>query len=202
MPRCVILFSAYPISTELRTMAMLSEPATISHFRLMRFPNKTIRPACPVTRIVGQAVTLALPAADSTLLHHAVHMLRPDDVLVIDRLGDEHHACLGGGRARDCASGVAAVIIDGPIADPLERRELGLPVWASGVSSITTRLLDTGGLMNTAICCGGAVVGPGDLVIADEGGIGSCRSKKLALISSAPSSSIHGNHGLAATGLR
>lgn len=152
--------------------AASAEPATIGHFRLMGFPRKTIRPMHDCGRRAGTAVTLALPGADSSLLHHAVGMLREGDVLVIDRLGDDTHACLGGGVAYAIAKrGVAAVIIDGPIADPGEIREFGLPVWATGVGSITTRLLGVGGVMNAPISCGGAVVRPGDLVIADEGGV-------------------------------
>ncbi|MDN4546358.1 RraA family protein [Pseudomonas sp. C32] len=138
----------------------------------MGFPNGAIRPMHSVPRIAGPAVTLALPAADSSLLHHSVGMLRPGDVVVIDRLGDKHHACLGGGVGYALAkAGVAGVIIDGPIADPGELLDAGLAVWATGVASITTRLQGIGGLMNVPVCCGGAVVQPGDLVIADQGGV-------------------------------
>ncbi|MNY07072.1 4-hydroxy-4-methyl-2-oxoglutarate aldolase [compost metagenome] len=161
-----------PLPAELLMLAVAAEPATIGHFRLMGFPDGAIRPMHPAPRIAGPAVTLALPAADSSLLHHAVGQLRPGDVVVIDRLGDKHHACLGGGVAYALAkAGVAGVIIDGPIADPGELEDVGLAVWARGVASITTRLQGIGGLMNVPICCGGAVVQPGDLVIADEGGI-------------------------------
>lgn len=157
---------------DLRDYALQAEPATIGHFRLMGFPDGAIRPLHPIPRIAGPAVTLALPAADSSLLHHAVGQLRPGDVLVIDRLGDKHHACLGGGVAYALVkAGVAGVIIDGPVADPGELREAGLAVWARGVASITTRLQGIGGLMNVPVSCGGAVVHPGDLVMADEGGV-------------------------------
>ncbi|SAK82323.1 diguanylate cyclase [Caballeronia hypogeia] len=160
------------IGSELVEMALGVEPATIGHFRLTGFPRPAVRPAITVPRIVGPAVTLALPGADSSLLHHAVNLLREGDVLVIDRLGDGHHACLGGGVAFALKNkGIAGVVIDGPVADPHELREIGLPVWATGVSSITTRLLGVGGEMNFAISCGGAVVHPGDLVIADEAGV-------------------------------
>ncbi|WP_322062786.1 RraA family protein [Paraburkholderia sp. J63] len=170
----MFIINEMPAKVEPATVerASFAEPATIGHFRIMGFPRKTIRPLHDCGRRVGTAVTLALPGADSTLLHHAVAMLREGDVLVIDRLGDDTHACLGGGVAYAIANrGVAAVIIDGPIADPGEIREIGLPVWASGVSSVTTRLLGAGGVMNAQISCGGAVVRPGDLVIADEGGV-------------------------------
>lgn len=161
-----------PMPSNLVERALNAEPATIGHFRLMGFPDSAIRPLYSVPRIAGPAVTLALPAADSTLLHHAVGQLRAGDIVVIDRLGDNHHACLGGGVAYALAkAGVAGVIIDGPVADPGELRDVGLAVWARGVASITTRLQGIGGRMNVPVCCGGAVVAPGDLVIADEGGV-------------------------------
>lgn len=160
------------VDADLRRAALAAEPATIGHFRLRGFPNASIRPLVPVGRISGTAVTLALPAADATLLHHAAGLLREGDVLIIDRLGDRHHACLGGGVALALArTGIAGVIVDGPCADPAELRDCGLPVWGHGFSSITTRLQGIGGLMNVPVSLGGAVVQPGDLVIADEGGI-------------------------------
>jgi regulator of RNase E activity RraA len=122
--------------------------------------------------VSGTIVTLALPGMDSTLLHHATGLLRPGDILVIDRLGDQRHACLGGGVSTALARmGVQAAIVDGLCADPNEIRECGLAVWARGVTAITTRLYGIGGAMNVPVSIGGAVAIPGDLVIADEGGI-------------------------------
>lgn len=117
------------IDAGLLERARLAEPAVIGHFRLRGFPDCNIRPQIPTGRIVGTVVTLTLPAFDSTLLHHAVGMLRAGDVLLIDRLGDHHHACLGGGVAWALSkAGVVAAIIDGPAADPAELREHGMPV--------------------------------------------------------------------------
>ena len=160
------------LSPDLLRHAMKAEPATIGHFRLRGFPNFGIRPQVPVRRIAGTVVTLALPAFDSTLLHHAAGLIRPGDILLIDRLGDVQHACLGGGVALSLAkAGLAGAIIDGPCADPQELRDSGLMVWARGISSITTRTYGIGGAMNVPVSVGGAVAMPGDLVIADEGGI-------------------------------
>ena len=78
---------------------------------------------------------------DSTLLHHIIQYLRPGDILIIDRLGDHKHACLGGGVA--CAikaRGCIGVVIDGTCTDAQEIIQYRLPVWSRGVSPITTRL--------------------------------------------------------------
>ena len=156
--------------------AQQAETATIGHRRHMGFVDKAIQcvlspSVFPAQRAAGTAVTLALPGQDSTLLHHIIAQLRPGDVLVIDRLGDHKHACLGGGVAAAIkASGCAAVVIDGPCTDLPEIEDLGLPVWCRGVAPITTRLYDIGGSFNVPVCCGGAVVNPGDLVVADFSG--------------------------------
>jgi len=149
------------------------EPATVGHFRFLGFPRAAIRPMVTIKgRIVGTAVTLALPSLDSTLLHHAVGLTRPGDILLIDRLGDDRYACLGGGIANALArSGAKGAIVDGLCADPDELEASGLPIWGTGISAITTRTPGLAGAMNIPISIGGAVVQPGDLVIADSGGI-------------------------------
>ncbi|MGV2872791.1 RraA family protein [Colwellia sp. E150_009] len=161
------------INTELLELAQQAETATIGHFLHMGFAHRSIKHNSSMSKTVtGTAVTLALPSIDSTLLHHIVSLIRPGDILVIDRLGDDKYACLGGGVALALKrSNLTAVIIDGPITDPKEIKEIGLPVWSKGISNITTRLQNIWGAFNVPISCGGAVVMPGDLVIADDTGV-------------------------------
>lgn len=161
-----------PIDPALVSRAASVETATIGHIRQLGFADPAISPMMPATTIIGTAVTLALPGQDSTLLHEVAGRLRPGDVLVIDRLGDHKHACLGGGVA--CAikqSGCAAVIIDGPATDRLEILQYQLPVWCRGLSPVTTRLYDIGGAFNVPVSCGGAAVLPGWVVVADDSGV-------------------------------
>lgn len=148
------------------------ETATVGHKRHMGFMDNAIQCVLPGKRIAGTAVTLAIPSQDSTLLHHIISLLRPGDFLCIDRLGDRKHACLGGGVAAAIkASGCVAVAIDGPCTDLPEIEHYDLPVWCRGVTPITTRLYDLGGSFNVPVSCGGAVVNPGDVVIADFSGV-------------------------------
>lgn len=149
-----------------------TETATVGHLRHMGFANRSIQNVLgDQITVAGTAVTLALPGQDSTLLHHIVQFLRPGDILCIDRLGDDKHACLGGGvAAAIVASGCSGVIIDGPCTDVPEIDQYQLPVWCKGTAPITTRLYDVGGSFNVPICIGGAVVNPGDVVIADFSG--------------------------------
>lgn len=148
------------------------ETATVGHRRHMGFADPAIQCVLPNQRVAGTAVTLALPGQDSTLLHHAIGLLRPGDFLCIDRLGDHKHACLGGGVAAAIkASGCVGVAIDGPCTDLPEIEDYALPVWSRGVSPITTRLYDIGGSVNVPVSIGGAVILPGDIVIADFSGV-------------------------------
>jgi len=148
------------------------ETATVGHRRFMGFMDPSIQCVLPERRVAGTAVTLALPGQDSTLLHHAIGFLRAGDFLCIDRLGDTRHACLGGGVAAAIkARGVVGVAIDGPCTDVPEIIEYDLPVWCRGTSPITTRLYDIGGSFNVPVSLGGAVVNPGDAVIADFSGV-------------------------------
>jgi 4-hydroxy-4-methyl-2-oxoglutarate aldolase len=148
------------------------ETATVGHWRLMGFMNRAIQPLLPGRRVVGTAVTLAIAGPDSTLLHHATGLLRPGDILVVDRLGDDKYACWGGGvTVAAKAAGAVAGIVDGPCTDLTEIQQSDFPVWSRGLSPITTRLYDLGGGMNVPISCGGAVVMPGDAILADESGV-------------------------------
>ena len=98
------------------------EIATIGHFRHRGFLRGDLRPLAPLPGLIaGTAITVAIPGTDSTMLHHAMSVVRPGDVVVIDRLGDTRHACLGGGVAYAAKmAGAVAVVLDGPCTDPDE----------------------------------------------------------------------------------
>ena len=153
--------------------SLKAETATIGHRRHVGFVNRNIQNIFNQNiTIAGTAVTLAIPGQDSTLLHHIIQFLRPGDILCIDRLGDDKHACLGGGvAAAIVASGCSGVIIDGPCTDIPELKEYGLQVWCKGASPITTRIYNIGGSFNIPVSIGGSVVNPGDVVIADFSGV-------------------------------
>ncbi|WP_309082883.1 RraA family protein [Chelativorans sp.] len=149
-----------------------TETATAGHFLHRGFVDRAIAPLQPRKRVAGTAVTLRLPHADSTLLHYATKLVRPGDVVVIDRCGDMKYACWGGGLTLAMKlAGVKAGVIDGPATDLSEIQEFDLPMWCRGLSSITTRLLGIEGALNVPISVGGQVVNPGDAVLADENGV-------------------------------
>ena len=148
------------------------ETATLGHLRHAGFMHPAIRPVNASLHMAGVAVTLALPSHDSTLLHHALGLVRPGDVIVVDRQGDDRYACWGGGVTYAALkAGLAGAIVDGPCTDPGEIRNHGFALWCRGVSPLTTRVADIGGTLNKPVVCGGVVVRPGDIIIADESGI-------------------------------
>jgi regulator of RNase E activity RraA len=172
MPRYQIGPMPEPLPAALVAKLEQVETATVGHWRHWGFMDRGIQPVLREKRIAGVAVTLAIPGPDSTLLHHALGLLRAGDVLVVDRLGDDRHACWGGGvTVAAKAAGAKAGIVDGPCTDLTEIRDSDFPVWCRGLAPITTRLYDLGGRLNTPVSCGGVAVMPGDVILADESGV-------------------------------
>lgn len=148
------------------------ETATVGHFLHTQFARNDLRAVLPSKRVAGTAVTLRIPGADSTLLHHVIGLVRPGDFLVIDRGGDRTHACWGGVITNAAKlAGVAGAVIDGPATDIEEIRKCEMPVWCTGPAPITTKLLGLEGTLNRTVSVGGVAVEPGDAVLADESGV-------------------------------
>ncbi|MCC5901898.1 MAG: RraA family protein [Halomonas sp.] len=148
------------------------ETATIGHFRDSGFVDPAIHSLLAQTRVVGTAVTLSLPPTDGTLLNHAMRLVRPGDILIIDRQGDDRHACWGGVMTHVAKKlGIGGVIIDGMATDAQTIQEQEFPVWCRGVSALTTKLAGLGGTMNMPVTVGGLVIHPGDIILADENGV-------------------------------
>ncbi|GAB6898837.1 hypothetical protein JCM9957A_19270 [Kineosporia succinea] len=104
------------------------------------------------------------------MLHAAIYRAEPGSVIVVES-GDLDHAPAGGNV---CAvaqrRGVAAFVVDGVIRDLAEVRAAGFPVFARGVVPIPGTKKELGSLGET-VTCGGVLVGPGDIVVADEEGV-------------------------------
>src|ERR1700734_1018840 len=160
------------IRDEVIALLEQAETATVGHWRHWGFCDRRIQPLLRRKRVAGTAVTLAIPGPDSTLLHHALGLLRPGDILVVDRLGDDRHACWGGGvTVAAKAAGAKAGVVDGPCTDLEEVEASDFPLWCRGIAPITTRIYDLGGRLNKPVSIGGVAVMPGDAVLCDESGV-------------------------------
>ncbi|GAA1583545.1 RraA family protein [Leucobacter aridicollis] len=163
-----------PLPATLRDkLEKLSFP-TLGHYLEEGFADTEVRRIVAAGgRVIGSAFTVRTTATDSTALHHAAGLIGEGDVLVIDTGGDRRHAPLGEVVAAQLvARGAAGAIVDGVVTDTDEITELGLSVHARGTSMLTTKLhgIDAGGV-NIPVTCGGAVVNPGDVVLADANGV-------------------------------
>ncbi|ONG45691.1 4-hydroxy-4-methyl-2-oxoglutarate aldolase [Pseudoroseomonas deserti] len=171
MPKYIIEAMPASLSTEVVGLLEQTETATVGHWRHWGFVDRGIQGLLR-RRVAGTAVTVQIPGADSTLLHHALGLLRPGDVLVVDRLGDDRHACWGGGvTVAAKAAGAKAGVVDGACTDIEEVEGSDFPLWCRGLAPITTRVYDLGGRMNVPVAIGGVVINPGDAVLCDESGV-------------------------------
>lgn len=160
------------ISADLVSLLERCEVATIGHVLHSGFVDREIRAVLPSNRVAGTAVTIRIPHADSTALHYLTAMVRPGDVVVIDRCGDDKHACWGGVVTHAMKNaGVVAGVIDGPATDFSEIVKTQMPMWCRGPAPITTKILGTEGAINVPVSVGGQTIEPGDAVLCDESGV-------------------------------
>lgn len=146
---------------------------TVGHFLETGFMEPEIQPVYSPVKVAGTAVTVKITAPDSALVHLITGMLRKNDVLVVDTGGDTLHAPVGEMVALAAqASGARAIVVNGVCTDVAEIEEMGIPVFARGTSLLTTKLHGTlDGAINAQVSCGGVVVSPGDIVLADDNGV-------------------------------
>jgi regulator of RNase E activity RraA len=125
----------------------------------------------PVKRIVGPAVTVSAPTGAFNMVKIGMEQTQAGDVLVINARGVLNGALVGGNVCRGLMHrGLAGLIADGAVRDASEIKQDGLPTFARGVTTVMGPI-DGPGEVNVPIACGGVVVNPGDIVVADEDGI-------------------------------
>lgn len=121
--------------------------------------------------LLGTAFTVKARATDNLLLHKALELAQPGDVLIVDAQGDLANAITGEiMMTQAAANGLAGVVIDGAIRDAEAMKKLDMPVYAAGVQP-KGPYKNGPGEINVPVACGGVVVNPGDIVIGDGDGI-------------------------------
>jgi len=134
----------------------------------------------PRMKVAGPALTVEVRPGDNLMIHAAIALARPGDVLVIDGKGDQTCALMGTIMMTACRQvGIAGVIVDGAVRDSLEIDEIDFPVFSVGTNP-NGPTKNIGGRIGHTIGCGGASVSAGDFVLADADGIVVIEKAKLA----------------------
>ena len=119
----------------------------------------------------GPAVTSLDHAGDNIMIHAALETCRPGDVLVVACKAPSDHGMFGdllGELSR--ALGLAGVVIDAGVRDVADLRKMGVPVWSKAIASDGTAKSNPG-WVNVPVVCGGQLVRPGDMIVADDDGV-------------------------------
>jgi 4-hydroxy-4-methyl-2-oxoglutarate aldolase len=134
----------------------------------------------PRMKLAGPALTVEVRPGDNLMIHAAIALARPGDVLVIDGKADQTSALMGTIMMTACKQlGIAGVVIDAAVRDSLEIDEMDFPVFSVGTNP-NGPTKNVPGRIGHPVSCGGVTVRPGDLVLADADGVVVVERERLA----------------------
>lgn len=154
-----------------RRLAEFETPDVSDMLNRMYTMSEEIKNVVNDKPLCGPALTIKVFPGDNLMVHKALDFIQEGDILVVDTSGTPRNAVVGDLVANKAKHlGAAGFVIDGLIRDIDGVQEVGLPMYARGVTPFGP--LHRGpGELNFPVSCGGVVVNPGDLIVADRNGV-------------------------------
>ena len=144
-----------------------------------------MRPVYPAARVAGSAVTVLCGAGDNLMIHAAIAVAQPGDVLVVTTFSESTDGMFGELLAESClAHGVAGLVIEAGVRDTIEIAALNFPVWSRAISAQGTSKTIAGSV-NVPVVCAGAAISPGDAIVGDADGVVVVRRESAAAVAEA-----------------